>query len=128
MYDRMDRVAELIKREISVILREDINDPRVNDVTVTRVEVTRDLRLAKVYYVVSADENEKKDIEKGLKRAGSFIRGELAERISLKFIPCLSFREDKPDEQKESIDSILDRIEKEQGESRDENEEGAYDG
>jgi len=126
MYDRMDRVAELIKREISVILREDINDPRVNDVTVTRVEVTRDLRLAKVYYVVSVDENEKKDIENRLKRVCSFIRGELAERISLKFTPCLSFREDKADERKKSIDSIFDRIETEQDENRSENTEGSY--
>lgn len=113
MIDRINRVAEMIKREISVILQDEINDPRVRHVTITRVEVTRDLRLAKVFCLVSADENEKKDIMKGLKSAGSFIRSELAGRISMKFTPRISFREDVIKKKEESVENIFEKIKKE---------------
>lgn len=113
MTDRIDRVAEAIKREISVILQKDTNDPRIRQVTITRVEVTRDLRLARVFYVTSVDDGRKKDVVKGLKRAGSFIRGELAGRISMKFTPQVSFREDCEHEKKEVMDDTFERIRKE---------------
>ena len=113
----MDRVAEMIKREVSIILQGEINDPRVEHVTVTRVEVTRDLRLAKVFYLISAGENKKEDIKKGLNSASSFIRGELAERVSMKFTPRISFREDVTEEKEESIEDIFGKIEREHRET-----------
>jgi ribosome-binding factor A len=113
MTDRMDRVAEAIKREISVILQDEINDPRVRHVTITRVEVTRDLALAKVFYLISAGENERGDIMKGLKSASSFIRSELAKKTSMKFTPRISFREDKAKKEEEAVENIFKKIEKE---------------
>ncbi len=113
MIDRMARVEAMIKREISSILQEEVNDPRARDVSITKVEVTRDLKLAKVFYIPSCGDNKKEDVARGLKRSASFIRHELAERISLKFIPRISFREDVAEEKKEKIDSIFDRIRKE---------------
>ena len=61
MIDRMDRVQKMMMREISVILQNDINDPRVRDVTITRVEVTRDLREAKAFYVLPEEESNKEE-------------------------------------------------------------------
>lgn len=113
MIDRMDRVQQLLKREISVILQSEINDPRVRHVSILKVEVSRDLRNAKVFCEIDAGENEKKSILKGLKSAGGFIRGELAERIELKFIPRLSFVEDRSAERKESMDKLFEKIEEE---------------
>ena len=117
MTDRIDRVAGTIKREISVILQEKIDDPRISHVTITRVEVTRDLRLAKVFCVISGDECEKKAVMKGLNSASSFIRGKLAEGVTMKFTPRLSFREDMDGERKESIDRIFEEIEKKEKEA-----------
>ena len=121
MIDRMDRISEMIKRKVSFVLGTQIDDPRIAHVTVTRVEVTRDLMLAKVFYALSGDEDEKekKAIAKGLKSAGGFIRGELAKKVSMKFTPRISFREDLREERKESIDDIFDRIEKERSQDQD---------
>jgi ribosome-binding factor A len=125
MIDRMDRVRKMILREVSEILQSDIGDPRVKHVTVTRVEVTRDLRMAKVYYTLPEDSN-KEEVAKGLKSSGSFIRKELAERVSLKYIPHVSFREDREKEREETIDKLFDRIEEELG-IEPEGEEGIED-
>jgi len=113
MTDRMDRVVRMMKREISVILLEEINDPRIQHVTITRIEVTRDLRLAKVFCTISTDEKGKRDVMKGLNSASSFVRGELAKRMSMKFTPSISFWEDREPEREEAIDSIFEQIEKE---------------
>lgn len=112
MTDRMDRIEEMIKRDISVILDEEINDPRVRHVTITRVELSRDLRSARVFCTISTEESEKPEIMKGLTSAGRFIRASLAKRISLKFTPRISFREDRGEE-KSSVDRIFEEIEKE---------------
>lgn len=116
MIDRMERVQKALKNEISRILEEEINDPRVRHVTITKVEVTRDLRLAKVFCMITAEAKEKKDILKGLKSASKFIRGEISSTISMKFTPEISFREDKLEERNESIDRIFEIIEKEEKE------------
>ncbi|MFC1549202.1 30S ribosome-binding factor RbfA, partial [Candidatus Omnitrophota bacterium] len=113
--DRMDRVQKMMMREISVILQNDINDPRVRDVTITRVEVTRDLREAKAFYVLPEEESNKEEVATGLRHSASFVRKELAERITLKYIPRISFREDKKKEREESVDRLFTKIEEELG-------------
>jgi ribosome-binding factor A len=113
MLDRMDRVCEAMKREVSLILQEEINDPRINGLSITKVEVSRDLRNAKVYYLGLSEEALAQETEKALKRASSFIRGELAKRITMKFTPRLIFIEDKDEAAKESIEKTFEKIEKE---------------
>ena len=113
MTDRMDRVTEAIKREVAVILQEDVNDPKIRHVTITRVEVTRDLRLAKVFYVVSIEEKNREAVTEALKHAGSFVRGELGRRLPMKFTPKVSFREDRDYQRKEAMENIFMKIEKE---------------
>jgi ribosome-binding factor A len=112
MIDRMDRVSKALNREISAILQEDIDDPRIESVVITEVKVTRDMRLAKVFYVVYSDE-EKKEVAKGLKSASKFVRGELAKRLSMKYIPEISFREDLTEKRKQEVGRLFEVIEKE---------------
>jgi len=111
--DRIERIGKMLTREISVILQTEIEDPRIHDITITRVDMTRDLRLARVYYVIAADKTEKQTVGKALKRHTKHIRGELGHRVSMKYVPRLSFREDKIEEYKMSVDMLLDKIEKE---------------
>jgi ribosome-binding factor A len=127
MADRLGRVDEMLKREISVILAGDIDDPLVKSVTITKVEVSRDLSLAKIFYTVFGEKLEKELVSKGLKRAARFIRGKIAKRISLKSIPELSFREDKEEEQEVEIEKLFSVLEKERKTGEDKNEERAQD-
>jgi ribosome-binding factor A len=117
--DRMDRISELIKREISVILQTELNDPRTDGITITKVEVSRDLRSAKVFYVPFGDSANAESVARGLKSSSSFVRGELSRRIAMKFTPFLTFFEDSEAEKDGSIDRIFDVVEKELAEGTD---------
>ena len=125
MLDRMDRVAKMIKRDISVILQESVSNPRVRHVTITRVEVTRDLRTAKVFCTLPEGEDEKKSIMRGLRSASGFIRSELAGMLDIKFTPNLTFLEDSQKEGKENIARLFEKIEEEHREKRRQTTEGS---
>lgn len=95
---RAQRVAEEIKREVSNILRNEIKDPRVAAlglISVTGVDVTRDLRHAKIYFSVLGTEDEQKQTSEALMRATGFIRTEIGKRIRLRHIPEVSFHLDR---------------------------------
>ena len=93
-FSRTDRVGDLIHHEIADILSRKVKDPRIGFVTVTRVEVSPDLRHAKVFISVLEDEKGQKGCLKGLTSAAGFIRGELGKRLQMKFTPELLFRID----------------------------------
>ena len=122
--DRMSRICEMLKREISVIVQTELNDPRVHDMTITKVDVSRDLRVAKVICLLSGDEKENAAILKGLKSAAGFIRGQLGRSVEMKFVPGLTFVEDKEEDEDRSIDKIFERVEKEHAEFQRVNMEG----
>ena len=121
MIDRMDKVSEAIKREISLILQEKVNDPRLGNISITRVDVSRDLRHAKVYFLGLSDE-EDRETEKALKKAAKFIRGELSRRVTIKFTPELVFAADKTEEMEENIERTFEKIEKELEEHKEHGE------
>lgn len=126
MTDRMDRVAKLITQELTMIIQKEIDDPKLRSITITKMDLTRDMRLAKIYYIPSVvDEEHKDEIRKGLKRIARFLRGALAHRMSMKFTPRLSFREDTTIEQQQKVDELFERIE---GELRITPEEGTEEG
>ena len=76
-YQRIDRISEEVRREVDAIIREEVNDPRVSGTfSVTRAEVTRDLRYAKIYISV-LEEDKREPMMKALKSAAGFIRREL---------------------------------------------------
>ena len=92
--NRIGRINEEIQRELSELLRE-VKDPRVKKtmVSVTRVDTTADLRYAKVYISIY-DKDLSKEVFRGLKAAGGWLRHELAERLSLRHTPELVWTED----------------------------------
>ncbi|MBU1083490.1 MAG: 30S ribosome-binding factor RbfA [Candidatus Omnitrophica bacterium] len=114
MIDRMERIIRLIKNEISVILQEDVNDPDILPLIITRVEITRDMRIAKVFCDLGESDLKRKETAmKALKRAAKFIRAEIAHRMSLKYTPQISFYEDMTKVRGDSIDEIFKKIEEE---------------
>ena len=90
---RRGRINDEVQKELAMILRE-VKDPRVSDafISVTAVEVTPDLKFAKVYY--SAMQGDKKEVAKGLKSSAGYIRRQLAQRLNLRMTPELTFCED----------------------------------
>jgi len=113
MTERMKKVSRALKRHISDILREEISNPRIELVAITRVEVQKDLRNAKIFYKVIDEEAEGTEIRKGLKSAESFVRTELAKRIAMKFTPKISFLKDVEKKNNQSVEEILKVIERE---------------
>lgn len=90
--NRMIRINDEIKKEISEILRSGLKDPRVSSMTsVVKVETTNDLKHCKVSISVLGGEKEKKDALEGVKNAAGFIRKQLAEKINLRNTPELKF-------------------------------------
>ncbi len=94
MIGRHVRVGEEIKREISVILAKEVKDPRLGMLSITDVNVSRDLSFAKVYFSTLGDEQARKTTLEGLNRAKGFIRSELAKRIRVRHIPEITFHFD----------------------------------
>ena len=119
---RRGRVNDEMKKELAVILR-DIKDPRVADnfVSVTSVDVTPDLKFAKVYF--SAITGDPKDIKKGLVSAQGFIRKRIAETLNLRITPELVFEHDDSIEYGSHINSLLKQIERESPKAEDSEDE-----
>ena len=94
-YQRIDRISEEVRREVDAIIRGELQDPRVGGTySVTRAEVTGDLRYAKIY--VSVLEDEKRDaLMEALKNAKGYIRHELGKRMIIRYTPELIFVSDK---------------------------------
>ncbi|MCK4258677.1 MAG: 30S ribosome-binding factor RbfA [Halanaerobiales bacterium] len=112
MSQRAERVAEFIKQEISVLIQRGLKDPRIGFVTVTDVEVTRDLRNAKVYISVFGDDEKKNESMKGLKTATGFIRREVGKHLRLRHIPEITFRFDESVQYGAHINELLTGINK----------------
>lgn len=93
-YNRADRVADQIRMEVADILMRKIKDPRVRSVTVTDVELTNDLRLARVFVTALGTDAEKREIFAGLVKATGFVRSELGRRVTLRYLPEIVFLED----------------------------------
>jgi ribosome-binding factor A len=107
---RQLRVAELLHRELSLLLMQEVRDPRLEGMTITGVDITPDLMLARVYFAVSGDESQAKEALAGLDRAKGFLRTQLAGRVQLRFMPDLIFALDKSAAYGQRIDELLDQI------------------
>lgn len=95
MKQRTNRIAEEMKKEISNIIQNEIKDPRLAKlVSIMAVDVTRDLRYAKVYVSVLGTNDEKNEVHNGLKSAAGFIRHEIAQRMNIRYSPELLFQID----------------------------------
>src|SRR5579859_5939193 len=93
-FKRADRVSEAIKREVGVMLTQEVKDPGIHFVTVTAVETTDDLRHVKIFVSILGDEKARQESMEGLERAKGFIRGEMGKRLQLRYAPEIQFRLD----------------------------------
>jgi ribosome-binding factor A len=92
---RTAKVAEAVREEVSTTILFGLKDPRVKNVTVTRVEVSPDLRNAKVYVSVMGDETTQRLSLRGLESARGFLQAKLAERVQIRYTPILHFQLDQ---------------------------------
>jgi ribosome-binding factor A len=113
MNGRKERMEKILRNEVALIITTEIDDPRMHDLEITAVDMSGDLKNAKVYYAVSADGKEKEAIAKALISHTRFIRGEVASRIEMKFIPEISFREDPLARYERSTEGLFKQIEEE---------------
>jgi ribosome-binding factor A len=107
---RLDRVNQLIKEEVSILLQRELKDPRLGFVTVTEVETTKDLRLAKIYVSVLGTEEQWLSSLQGLASARGFIRHWLRDHLDLRVTPALDFRADRSMEHAARIQAILRQL------------------
>jgi ribosome-binding factor A len=105
-YKRSQRVSDLLREEIADIIIYRLKDPRIGFITVTGVDVTDDIKIARVYVSVFHDEERKITLEI-LNAAKSFIRSELSKRLRMKFIPSIEFKLDTSIEYGNRIEKLL---------------------
>lgn len=109
-YPRTQRVRQLLKEEISRLLQRDVKDARIGMVTVTDVEVTRDLRYATVYVNVAGDDARKSEALKGLSSAAGFLRSRLGRELRIRRVPELRFSIDRTQEHAARISELLAEV------------------
>jgi len=107
---RVERIQEQVREEVSQMLATEVRDPGVGLVTVTRTKVTGDLSLARIYWTIIGDANERKKTQKALERAGGFVRHLLAERLSLRRVPEVKFIYDESVAAQDRIEQIIQEI------------------
>ncbi len=113
--NRPERVAQFLKEELSQIIREELKDPRIGFVTVTRVNITADLRYARIYVSIMGEEKEKKETFKGLESARGFVRRLIGERIRLRYTPDIEFKIDDSIEYSIRISKVIDEAKRKAG-------------
>lgn len=122
MDHRMERVNTLLREEISKVLSNDVNDPRLASfVSVTRVSASTDLRNAKVFVSVLGSEEDKRSTLEALESASGFIHRTLRPKLSLKNVPFLSFLLDESIERGAGLWDLIREVSPD-GESRPEQE------
>jgi len=107
---RQQRVEEAIKKEVSTIIHDRLKDPRIGFVTITGVELTKDLRFAMIFYSVLGKEGERKKTRIALDSALGYIRTLVAQRINLRIATELMFKEDRSTEYSVRIEEVLNKL------------------
>ena len=113
-YQRIDRISEQARREVDRIIREEVSDPRVQGTySITRAEVTRDLRYAKIYVSILEEEN-RAPMMAALKNAAGFVRHQLREDMIIRYAPEIIFELDQNIEYGIHIASVLKQVQAEE--------------
>src|SRR5438445_10973744 len=116
-YKRADRVNALLQRELGTLISEELRDPRIAFATVTAVETTDDLRSARVHVSVLGDDDQIRSTMQALDEARPYVRREIGARTELRFVPDISFVNDRSAERSARISTLL-RQAREQQEQR----------
>ena len=110
MTRRTLQVGEMMREELTDIIRREVNDPRVGFFSITEIEVSPDIRNARVFVSVLGDETERAETMTALRSAASFIRVHLKPRLHTRNIPELEFRDDRSMEHAEQIARAINRL------------------
>ena len=112
---RAERIAQLMQRELGQMLLTEVKDPRIGFVSITRVEVSRDLSIARAFVSVLGKAEEREASLAGLKKAAGFLRGEVTRRLGLRKAPELVFREDSGIAESMHIQDLMRSLPKDGG-------------
>lgn len=107
---RPDRVGDQIRAEVAALLSRELQDPGLGFVTVTRVHVTADLQIARIYYTTMGDDRARRRTAQALQRAQSFIRRSIGSRLRLRRVPEIEFIFDESIEQHERLERLIQEI------------------
>ncbi len=107
---RTERLAQQFQQEIATILLQELKDPRLGFVTITRVELTRDLSRAMVCFSCLGSQEERERSQRALDRSAGFIRGLIKKRFRLKVIPEIVFRYDESIAESIALSEVFDRL------------------
>ncbi len=108
--NRMDKINQRIKREVGDIVLKELKDPRLEFVTISQVEVTRDLHYAKVYFSVLGNQEQVEKVQTGLSSARGFVRKLIGQRVRLRYTPDIEFIYDHSIEYSARIEAALQEI------------------
>lgn len=109
-FSRSDRVAQTLMRHLAMILNEEVSDPRVAGLTITEVEVTKDLRQAKVFVTkLSEEDANHEEILMALEKANGFIRRHVAQVIDMRHVPSLLFRYDNSISESAKMSALINK-------------------
>ncbi len=108
-FPRALRVAEQIRRELVVLIRDTINDPRVKDFSISEVVVSKDLSSAKVYFTPYTQNKEVEELQQGLNSCAVFLRKALGKEMRMRVIPNLTFLYDETFERSSRLDKLLSK-------------------
>jgi ribosome-binding factor A len=122
---RRERANGLIYEELTLLLKDEVLDPRVQLVTVTGVELTLDRRTARIYVACYTGEEDLAQGLQGLRSASSFLRSRLAQLLDWPFAPTLEFKVDRSWQRGAKVDALLEALDHESGEEQDTDEGGA---
>jgi ribosome-binding factor A len=115
---RQEKIAEAIRQEASIIIHDKLKDPRVGFVTITNVEITHDLRFAKIFFSVLGDEAAYKKTKEALNSSLGYVRKLIAQRLSLRFAPEIAFYEDRSSEFSVRIEEVLNELKEKDGQTK----------
>lgn len=107
--NRTQRVAELIKRELALLIPRELDDPRTHKITLTSAEVARDLKSARVYFSLLAGSAEAEPVTAALNHAAGYLRHALKQRLALRSVPALRFYFDESVERGDRVSRLIDR-------------------
>ena len=114
---RPDRVAEGIRGELATLIAREVHDPGIGFVTLTRVQVSPDLHVARVYYTALGDAKAQRDSTRALERAAPFLRRQIGQRLRLKRTPELKFIHDDSIAGQDRIEQILNELHESRGDA-----------
>jgi len=115
---RQEKIGEQIAADISDLMRTRVKDPRIGFVSVTRVEVSGDMRHAKVYVSIMGSPEERKETMRGLTKATGFLRHELAGRLTLRYMPEIAFKLDNSIEEGSRVLELIKQVSQEDQERK----------